>query len=128
MKNQNANANTQATLILQIMREDLPDFAGIRNALIERAEELRFEDAEDYSDGEAAALIVENFDEYENWLAFTVFYDEDGCEWRAGRDFNGLISSGSAMLDHYAECVKAGKTVKPWWLEKDEELEEFLKA
>jgi len=124
MKNQNANA--QATLILQIMREELPDFAGIRNALIERAEELRFEDAEDYSDDEAAALIVKNLLKHEGWLAFTVFYDEDGCEWRAGADLNGLITDGLTMLDHYAECAKAGKTVKPWWLEKDEELEEFL--
>jgi hypothetical protein len=121
------NANAQAALILQIMREELPDFAGIRNALIERAEELRSEDETDYTDEEAAALIVKNINKYEGWLAFTVFYDDnENYWWRAGNDLIGVITDGSAMLDHYAECTKAGETVKPWWLEKDEELEEFL--
>lgn len=122
----NANANAQETLIVQIMSRELPDFAGIRNALIERADELRFEHDTDYTDEEAAALIVEYLDEYDSWLAFTVFYDEDSCEWRAGRDFDGLISSGAAMLEHYAACAAAGKTEKPWWIEEELfEEEEF---
>lgn len=124
MKNQNANA--QETLIVQIMSRELPDFAGIRNALIERAEELRFEHDTDYTDEEAAALIVEYQDEYESWLAFTIFSGDAGCKWRAGRDFDGLISSGGAMLEHYAECAAAGNTVKPWWIEEELfEEEEF---
>lgn len=118
------NANAQETLIVQIMAGVLPDFAGIRNALLERAEELRFEDDTDYTDEEIVALIVKNLDEYESWLAFTVFSDADGCEWRAGRDFDGLISSGAAMLEHYAACAKAGKTEKPWWIEEEFEEEE----